>query len=191
MKNNFIELNDLPIYDLYTEFLKLLNQKKIWWHSEIEDQICVNATEDDPTNCLTGRGSLFLDWDNAIIKNGQITVLPRKVPLKEENFTILCEGFKGSLFEDVYNEIIKKYQVGRIRIMKSLPKTCLTWHVDNTPRIHYPLKTQSGCFMVIENESKFLELNKWYYTNTVLPHTAFNGSKEERIHLVVTVLGNK
>lgn len=191
MQNNFVELNNLPVYDLYTEFLKLLDQKKIWWHPEIEDQICVNATEDDPTNCLAGRGSLFYDWDNAIIKNGQITVLPRKVPLREENFTILCEGFKGSLFEDVYNEIIKKYQVGRIRIMKSLPKTCLTWHVDDTPRIHYPLKTQSGCFMVIKNESKFLELNKWYYTNTVLPHTAFNGSKEERIHLVVTVLGNK
>jgi hypothetical protein len=45
--------------------------------------------------------------------------------------------------------------------------------------------------MVIENESKFLEPNKWYFTNTVLPHTAFNGSTEERLHLVVTVLGNK
>ncbi len=45
--------------------------------------------------------------------------------------------------------------------------------------------------MVIEDESKFLEPNKWYFTNTVLPHTAFNGSTDIRLHLVVTVLGNK
>jgi hypothetical protein len=42
--------------------------------------------------------------------------------------------------------------------------------------------------MVIENEAKHLEQNKWYYTNTVVPHTAFNGSRDERLHLVVTVL---
>ena len=191
MQNNFVELDDLPIYDLYTEFLKLLEEKKIWWYPDIEDQICLNATKDDPANCLKGRGSLFYDWDNASNQNGKLVIPRRKVPLKEEDFTVLCEGFKNSLFEDVYNKIVEKYVVGRIRIMKSLPKTCLTWHVDDTPRIHYPFKTQKGCFMVIENESKFLEQNKWYFTNTVLPHTAFNGSTEERLHLVVTVLGTK
>jgi len=34
---NFVELNNLPVYDLYTEFLKLLDEKKIWWHSDIND----------------------------------------------------------------------------------------------------------------------------------------------------------
>lgn len=185
---NFIELNDLPVYDLYSEFLRLLELKKIHWHPKIEDQICLNATESDPSNCLTGRGSLFLDWDNAYKENGNIIVPDRPVPLKEEDFTVLCTGFKDSLFEDVYNAILKKYSVGRIRIMKSLPKTCLTWHIDDTPRIHYPMKTQEGCIMVIDNEAKHLEQNKWYYTNTLVPHTAFNGSKEERLHLVVTIL---
>ena len=188
---NFVELNNLPIYDLYTEFLKLLELKKIQWHPQIEDQICINTTADDPYNCLKGRGSLFLDWDNATIKNGQIKVLPRINPLKEEDFTILCKGFENSLFEDVYNQITKKYCVGRIRVMKSLPKTCLTWHVDDTPRIHYPMKTQEGCIMVIDSEARHLEQNKWYFTNTVIPHTAFNGSKAERLHLVVTVLEKK
>lgn len=188
---NFIELDNLPVYDLYTEFLKLLDLKKIHWHPDVEDQICLNTTADDPSNFLKGRGSLFLDWDNAKIVNGQIKVLPRSVPLKEEDFNTLCIGFKESLFEEVYNQLTKKYVVGRIRIMKSLPKTCLTWHVDNTPRIHYPMKTQEGCIMVIENEAKHLEKNKWYFTNTVLPHTAFNGSKDERLHLVVTVLETK
>lgn len=185
---NFIELNNLPVYDLHSEFLRLLELEKIKWHPDHEDQICLNATEDDPSNCLTGRGSLFLDWDNSYKENEKIVVPNRLIPLKEEDFTVLCTGFKDSLFEDVYNEIIKQYTVGRIRIMKLLPKTCLTWHVDDTPRIHYPMKTQEGCIMVIENEAKHLEKNKWYYTNTVVPHTAFNGSKEERLHLVITIL---
>jgi hypothetical protein len=184
----FVEINDLPVYDLYTEFLRLLDEGKIWWHPEIEDQICINATIEDPTNCLDGRGSLFFDWDNSYEKDGKLKIPKRKKILKETDFTVLCEGFKNSLFEDVYNVLKKKYALGRIRIMKSSPKTCLTWHVDDSPRIHYPLKTQDGCFMVIENESKFLEQNKWYFTNTKLPHTAFNGSKEDRLHLVGVIL---
>lgn len=188
---NFIELNNLPVYDLYTEFLKLLNQKKIWWHSTNEDQICINATINDPGNCLTGRGSLFYDWDNSYMEGNKWVIPEREKKLKETDFTVLCEGFKESMFEDVYNYLIKRYTLGRIRIMKSKPKTCLTWHVDDTPRIHYPMKTQNGCFMVIGNESKHLENNKWYLTNTLLPHTAFNGSIEDRIHLVAVVLENK
>ena len=185
---NFIQLDNLPTYDLYTEFCNLLSQDKIWWHPDVEDQICINATKDDPTNCLDGRGSLFYDWDNSYKKDGELIVPQRDKILKETDFTVLCEGFAGSLFEDVYNHLTSKYNVGRIRIMKSKPKTCLTWHVDDTPRIHYPIKTQDGCFMVIENESKYLEQDKWYFTNTTLPHTAFNGSKLERIHLVGVIL---
>jgi hypothetical protein len=184
----FTRIDDLPIYDLHTEFVRLLDENKIWWHHEINDQICLNATEADPSNCLTGRGSLFLDWDNSYNKDGKITVPLRKVPLTEESFTVLCTGFKDSLFEDVYNSITKKYTVGRIRIINSLPKTCLTWHVDATPRLHYPIKTQEGCFMIIENEIKHLPQNTWWSTNTLVKHTAMNASIENRMHLVVTLL---
>jgi len=141
---------------------------------------------------LTGRGSLVLDWDNSYTnKHGKLIVPPRTVPLKEDSFEVLCTGFKDSLFEDVYNELTSKYVVGRIRVMNSKPKKCLSWHEDTTPRLHYPIKTQDGCFMVIENESKYLKQNQWYWTNTTLPHTAFNGSTDERLHLVVTILDEK
>jgi hypothetical protein len=45
--------------------------------------------------------------------------------------------------------------------------------------------------MVIEDEVKHLEENKWYWTNTVVKHTAFNASSEYRIHLVAAILGEK
>ena len=87
MQMNFVELNDLPVYDLHTEFLKLLNEKKIWWYKNDKDQICLNATKDDPSNCLTGRGSLFLDWDNSYTtEHGKIIVPRREVPLKDDSF---------------------------------------------------------------------------------------------------------
>lgn len=189
---NFVEIDTLPVYDLHTEFLRLLDEKKIWWHHDVNDQICLNATENDPSNCLTGRGSLFLDWDQSYEnENGDIIIPKRLVPFKETDFKVLCSGFKDSLFEDVYNKITERYIVGRIRIMNSKPKTCLSWHHDQTPRLHYPIKTQDGCFMVIENESKHLKQNQWYWTNTTVPHTVFNGSTEIRLHLVVTILGEQ
>jgi hypothetical protein len=72
--------------------------------------------------------------------------------------------------------------------MASKPKTCLSWHTDSSKRLHYPLKTQEGCFMVIEDEVFHIPKNQWWLTDTVLPHTAFNSSKELRIHLVASIL---
>ena len=71
--------------------------------------------------------------------------------------------------------------------MKSKIKTCLSWHNDSSPRIHYPIKTQDGCLMVIGDEVKHLEQDKWWWTDTTITHTALNGSREERIHLVITL----
>ena len=72
--------------------------------------------------------------------------------------------------------------------MQAAPKTCLSWHVDRTTRLHYPIKTQTGCFMVIEDELFHLVENEWCMTNTIARHTAFNASLESRIHLVATII---
>lgn len=185
---NFVEIHDLPVFDLYEEYLRLVKEEKI---PVCNGQICINTIEASPQDCFFGTGSLILDWNKSYMEEGKLIIPPREIPLKETDFTILCEQFIGSLFEEVYNCLTERYIIGRIRLMRSVPKTCLTWHIDDTPRIHYVMKTQPGCFMVIENESKYLEKNKWYYTNTILPHTAFNGSTDDRMHLVVVVLGNK
>jgi hypothetical protein len=188
--NHFKVLDNLPILNLYDEFINLLNLGKIRWSDISKDQICINSTKDDPDNFLLGRGNLVWDWDNSYTKNNKMEVEKRANPLVEEDFTELCTSFKNSKFELVYNELSKHYQLGRVRIINSKPKTCLTWHIDPSPRIHYPIKTQEGCFMVIQNEVMHLPQNTWWQTNTTKPHTAFNGSKEDRIHLVAVILNN-
>jgi len=199
----FIQLTDLPIFNLYKEFEFLLENKKISWYKvknqsnldkiySIDDQICLNSTVNEPDNIHLGRGSLMQDWDNSYTdKNGNIIVPERKNILMERDFVVLCNQFKGSLFEAVYKELDKKYVLGRVRIMKSKPKTCLTWHIDYSTRIHYTMKTQDGCFMVIANEVCHLSENTWWWTDTQNPHTAFNASREDRYHLVATILDKK
>ena len=186
---NFKILNNLPIFDLMAEFNSLLTDKKIHWYNNCDDQICLNTVPGCEDDFLLGRGSLYYDWDNKTIDNfGNISVPERTKPLTEDNFTVLCSPFKGTLFEEVYTELQNNFKLGRVRIMNLKPKTCLSWHVDDTPRIHYPMKTQEGCFMVIDNEIKFLTQNTWWYTDTLKSHTVFNGSKENRYHLVATIL---
>jgi hypothetical protein len=189
--NYFKEFSNLQVYDLYSELNKLIETNTISWSQG--NQICLNTTLDKLDNYLFGCGSLTHDWDNAkkIVDqygNESLEIPEYQTQYKEKDFSVLCSQFKNTLFEKVYNELSTYYKLGRVRIMKSKPKTCLSWHVDTSVRLHYPIKTQEGCFMVIDNEVKHLPQNTWWWTDTRLPHTAFNSSKEDRIHLVAVLL---
>lgn len=188
---HFEQVFDLPILELSKELESLLESNKIAWPSNYS-QICLNTIESKPDDYRLGLGSLYYDWDGVgeLDENGILKTKPtvRTTVLKETDFNTLCSQFKNTLFEQVYNAINKKYKIGRVRIMKSMSKTCLSWHTDNTKRLHFPMKTQEGCFMVIEDEVFHLKENTWWVTNTVLPHTAFNGSLDDRIHLVAVIL---
>lgn len=187
--HNFVKLSGLPVYDLYTELNNMILANSIKWGNG--NQICLNSIEDNSDDVYTGVGSLTHDWDNSqiITETGEKkrVLKEREKRLHETDFKFLCNQFKGTLFEDVYYSLSSRYKLGRVRLMKSESKTCLSWHTDSTARIHYPIKTQTGCFMIIENEIMHLPQNTWWYTNTIPYHTAFNASLESRIHLVAVV----
>lgn len=191
--NYFNQLSNLPILDLYNELETMLNNEIISWYiKHLPDQICLNTVKHDPSNIYLGRGSLVWDWDNSSTdKNGNIHLKKREINLAEEDFDTLCTQFIGTAFEQVYRALEERFNLGRVRIMNLAPKTCLTWHTDTSVRVHYPIKTQEGCYMVIENEVKHLPQNTWWYTNTLVNHTVFNGSREHRLHLVAAILGEK
>lgn len=187
----FHEISHLPKYDLMNDLFRLIETGSIKWTNG--NQICINTTEDDIDNYLKGTGSLLYKWNEykSIIdenNNEKLIVPENQTPLKEKNFKTLCRQFNGTVFEDLYLQLIRHYSVGRVRLMKLPPKTCLTWHTDSTPRIHYPVKTQEGCFMVINDEVRHLDQETWWIADTTRPHTAFNSSKEDRIHLVAVIL---
>lgn len=180
--SNFIELEGLPVYeDLLEEFLMLVDLEK-------GNQVCLNSVEGHEDDIYFGAGSLKYDWANATItETGEKIVPLRDPPIRERAFTKLCNHFKNTKFETIYRALEERYDLGRVRIMTSYPGTCLSWHEDGEDRVHFPIYTNPGCFMVIEDEVKHLEQNKWYYANTMKPHTAFNASKDRRIHLVANI----
>lgn len=184
------KIDFLPRYDLQDELNALLRDDSIRWK---DNQICLNCTSENSYDYSEGVGSLRYDWPNAKKikdKNGneKIDVPLRDNPLPESAFQYFCKAFGDTQFEQIYQELAKRYKLGRVRLMKSKPKTCLSWHQDTSKRLHYPIKTQEGCLMVIEDTAYKLEQYTWYETDTTKHHTALNGSKEERIHLVACVL---
>jgi len=190
----FTEL-DLPKYDtLLVELEHLLSSNILNWGNQ--NQICLNSIPGFENDFHKGDGSLTFDWHNSKIDsvNGinSVTDLEKKSEqLLETHFNVLCDQFKGTTFEKVYNMLNERYVLGRIRLMNLRPKTCLSWHTDNTPRLHYPILTQEGCFLVIEDEVMHLSPNKWYAADTTKKHTAFNSSKNSRIHLVAVIVRSR
>jgi len=193
--SNFVELTHLMKYALDRPLNNLLEAGLISWKDK-GNQIGLNTLPGHEDDYQLASGSLVWDWERAVEvedNDGNIIINVPKFenPRQESDFSVLCNQFVGTMFEEVYNLLNQHYHVGRVRLMRSQPKTCLTWHVDHHPRVHYPIETREGCLMVIENEVKHLPKNTWWYTNTLLKHTAFNGSGEPRIHLVATILGER
>ena len=183
----FTHLN-IPAYPTaYKEIVALTEELNLQWTAG--GQICINTTEDEPTNYMLGVGSLQKDW-SAVQKSesGVVSVPIKQRILKESDFTQLCTQFHGTVLEDLYNELKSRYTLGRVRLMRSDPKTCLSWHTDRNKRVHYVIKTQPGCFMVVDTQVLYMPQNSWWHIDTTVPHTAFNGSMERRLHLVAEVL---
>lgn len=168
---------DLPKFDLSIDHLDWSNK----------NQICLNTTKDGPDDYTFGCGSLTRDWSKRQIVDGVEIVPLKDPPLYEEDFTRLVTDFEGTIFEEVYNCLKQNYSIGRVRLMKLLPHQCMSWHDDAGPRIHYPIKTQTGVMMVIEDEVMHIPQNEWWYTETTKYHTAFNSSPEFRVHLVAAI----
>jgi hypothetical protein len=192
MKKYFKPLDNMPLYTgLLDELNRLLDEGIIAWPKQ-HAQICLNSIPEFPNDYELGTGSLDFDWGKkeTLVDSREVVKLevPRKPRvLSDADFTVLCSQFKGTLFEEVYNELCKHFTVGRIRIMKSTPKSCLSWHIDHSIRVHYPMLTREGCLMVVEDEVAHMPQDSWWIVDTRKLHTAFNASKESRIHLVVCV----
>lgn len=185
---------DFEKRDLYPEYKRMLDEGTVDYADG--NQICLTTIPEKPDDIHLGRNSLWYDWSKMYKEtdgngNQKTIVPPFENPLDEDDFTYLCDRFRGTVFEEVYDEVSKKYDIGRVRFMRVESKGCFSWHQDPSPRIHYPLKTQEGCFMIIQDEMLHMEKYTWWRTETDFKHTALNSSFEDRIHLVFVILGEK
>lgn len=99
-------------------------------------------------------------------------------------FTNLNPLYKDTVIED----IIRTYDCTRLRWMWMYPKTCYSFHKDQTPRIHIPLITSPENMFVMQDHAAFhLPTGHAYWVDTRLRHTFINCSSEPRLHLVGVV----
>ena len=116
----------------------------------------------------------------------------RAKKIDEASYTEFVKNLEDTYFKKVYDELTKKFKLGRVRILLKEPRSTLSWHRDPEPRLHIPIITNPGCIMVIEEVAKHLPADgSVWITNNTKYHNAFNGGEEERVHLVACVLNYK
>ncbi len=116
----------------------------------------------------------------------------RAKKINESAYTEFVKDLADTYFKEVYDELSKRFRLGRVRILLKEPRSTLSWHRDPEPRLHIPIITNPGCIMVIDEKAKHLPADgSAWITNNTKYHNAFNGGEEERVHLVACVLNYK
>ena len=116
----------------------------------------------------------------------------RENKIDESKYTEFVDEFKNTYFKEVYDELTKKYKLGRMRLLLKEPRSTLSWHRDPEPRLHIPIYTNPGAIMVVDHVAKHMPADgSVWITNNTKYHNAFNGGEENRVHLVACVLNYK
>ena len=116
----------------------------------------------------------------------------RESKIDEYKYTEFVNDFKNTYFKEVYDQLTKKYKLGRMRLLLKEPRSTLSWHRDPEPRLHIPIYTNPGAIMVVDNVAKHMPADgSVWVTNNTKYHNAFNGGEENRVHLVACVLNYK
>ena len=116
----------------------------------------------------------------------------RESKIDEYKYTEFVDDFKNTYFKEVYDQLTKKYKLGRMRLLLKEPRSTLSWHRDPEPRLHIPIYTNPGAIMVVDNVAKHMPADgSVWITNNTKYHNAFNGGEENRVHLVACVLNYK
>lgn len=187
---------NLPTYGGIMHEIRRLdsNFKKLQWSQPSNplsaQQICLNAAPGYTDDITFGAG-YFAD-------KGKSDFFIRLTPDGDERIPMspksvydweLCDIFENTLIGYAYKALEAKYDIGRVRLLKSKPYTCMNWHIDPIPRMHYPIQTDEACLMIIEDEVYHLPLERWTFAHTDKgKHTALNASDIDRIHLVADIL---
>ena len=150
--------------------------------------ISLNQIPGDPES-TKGKNVRGIFWTKP---NGTGKEVQRDSAIDESKYTEFVEEFKNTYFKDVYDQLTKKYKLGRVRLLLKEPRSTLSWHRDPEPRLHIPIYTNPGSIMVVEEVAKHMPADgSVWITNNTKYHNAFNGGEENRVHLVACVLNYK
>lgn len=105
----------------------------------------------------------------------------------EKDFTEFNKEFKDTVFYDVWRSM--PFRIGRMRLNLLPPLTVFSMHRDSAPRAHIALVTNPECFLTSgDAQTHHVPADgNVHLFDTTLPHTAYNSSREDRIHLTMAL----
>jgi len=150
--------------------------------------IPLNQIPNDPDS-VKGHKARGVYWTKPDSSGKEVS---RDATIEEIEYSEFINDFKNTYFEEVYDELKKRYKLGRVRLLLKEPRSTLSWHRDPEPRLHIPIYTNPGCLMVIDKVAHHMPADgSVWVTNNIKYHNAFNGGEENRVHLVACVLDYK
>ena len=190
--SNFHTVKDLK-FDIkkLQQALKQVLSKKSYDDAEGTKYIAgisLNQIPGDP-NSIKGENIKGIYWTKPD-SSGKETVRAKKID--ETAYTEFVKDLEDTYFKEVYDVLVKKFKLGRVRILLKEPRSTLSWHRDPEPRLHIPIITNPRCIKVIEEVAKHLPANgSVYITNNLKYHNFFNGGEVNRVHLVACLTDYK
>jgi hypothetical protein len=154
-----------------------------WGHTH---QLCLTHRDGAANIWHDGAGSLFSKQDNTF-------------KFKETDFcnwNLNTNSYIRNQIELLLTN--NNFKLGRVRVMRLLPKIGLSVHCDKEVRYHLVLKTNRFSYIVEDmmansDHEKVQAIcyhlpqdNHWYKVDTTRHHWVYNGGSEERIHIVVS-----
>ena len=131
-------------------------------------------------NDLSGR--YWLRGDTRYVEEAREDLVP------EIDFSEFNPKFKGTYFENVHEELTKRFPIGRTRVLAKNQYNCNSWHRDPEPRLHIPVTTNPGSLFVVNHHVTHLPADgSVYFTDTRGYHTALNGGDTSRVHIVAAL----
>lgn len=113
---------------------------------------------------------------------------PREELVAETQFNEFNPKFAGTYFEEVHNELAKRFPIGRTRVLSKGLYNCNSWHRDPEPRLHIPVTTNPGSLFIVNHHVTHLPADgSVYFTDTRGYHTALNGGETRRVHIVAAL----
>lgn len=116
------------------------------------------------------------------------TEVSREESVDESAFTEFVPKFSGTYFEYVHTELVKRFPIGRMRVLSKGLYNCNSWHRDPEPRLHIPIITNPGSLFIVNHHVTHLPADgSVYFTDTRGYHSAMNGGETHRVHIVAAL----
>lgn len=164
---------DIDVKRLLAETKTLLSMTT--WHPD-DSQISLQHRKGDEENPWHSGVGTIGEWQG-----------DEWVPyFDERDFNILNPQLENTYFAQVLRSM--PFKPVRSRLMKMPPKKCYSIHVDETNRYHLALQTNYHARFIFTKAERIYHIpadGNIYWVDTIQEHTAINGGKEDRIHLVM------